>query len=171
MQIRSNLQIHAIFQVMARGTPDSSDCYYLNPEAALMINSNEEYGGVHHSSKFICVFVCYESTTFRARSAEEKKMNKSPCSSRCGLTGGHAAGRSPSPTSKVLLFIPRPLGIISRRPCPRVRPRRHATQRARSESHSKLQKPKTAKHCPREAETAGRCLAGQLLRQEFPGCS
>ena len=24
---------------------------------------------------------------------------------------------------KVLLFIPRPLGIISRRPCPRVRPR------------------------------------------------
>ena len=44
-----------------------------------------------------------------------------------------AAGTLPSLTSKVLLFILRPLGIISWRPCPRVRPRRHATQRARSE--------------------------------------
>ena len=48
---------------------------------------------------------------------------------------GPAAGTSPSlrltVTSKVLLFILRPLGIISWRPCPRVRPRRHATQRAR----------------------------------------
>ena len=34
-----------------------------------------------------------------------------------------------------IVVIPRPLGIISRRPCTRVprRPRRHATQRARSE--------------------------------------
>ena len=63
-----------------------------------------------------------------------KKMNKSPCSSRCGpglaAPGPAAAGTSPS---KVLLFILRPLGIISWRPCTRVRPRRHATQRARSE--------------------------------------
>ena len=37
--------------------------------------------------------------------------------------------------SKVLFFIPRPLGIISRRPrpFPLVLPRWHATQRARSE--------------------------------------
>ena len=38
-------------------------------------------------------------------------------------------------TSKVLLFILRLLGIIfwPRRPCPRARPRNHATQQARSE--------------------------------------
>ena len=60
----------------------------------------------------------------------EQRNEQIPGSSRCG---GHAAGTSPSPTSKVLLFIPRKLGIISRRPCPRVLPRRHATQRARSE--------------------------------------
>ena len=47
---------------------------------------------------------------------------------------GPAAGTSPSLTSKVLLFILRPLGIISWRPCPRVRPRRHATRRARRRS-------------------------------------
>ena len=50
--------------------------------------------------------------------------------------GLHSAARGRRPGrrgSKVLLFILRPLGIISWRPCPRVRPRRHATQRARSE--------------------------------------
>ena len=41
-------------------------------------------------------------------------------------------------TSKVLLFILRPLGIISWRPCPRVRPRRHATQRVRRSEIFKL---------------------------------
>ena len=49
------------------------------------------------------------------------------------LPSGPAAGTSLLLTSKVLLFILRPLGILSWRPCPRVRPRRHATQRARSE--------------------------------------
>ena len=44
----------------------------------------------------------------------------------------------PGFTSKVLLFILRPLGIISWRPCPRVRPRRRATQRARSEIFTEL---------------------------------
>ena len=49
------------------------------------------------------------------------------------LPGGHAAGTSPSLTSKVLLFIHQQLWIISQQPCPRVQPRRHATQLARSE--------------------------------------
>ena len=51
--------------------------------------------------------------------------------------GGHAAGTSPSPTSMVLLFIPRQLRIISRLPCPRVLPRRHATTVALPSGHAR----------------------------------
>ena len=69
--------------------------------------------------------------------------------------GGPAARTSPSPTSKVSLFIPRPLGITSRRPCLRVRPRRHATQRARSEIFK----------LPLAAWILGSTLAGRRTRR------
>ena len=78
----------------------------------------------------------YQNMASSLRASE--KMNISPCSSsRVPLRpSGPAAGTSPLLTSKVLLSrssYSSAAQIISRWPCPRVRPRRHATQRARSE--------------------------------------
>ena len=71
-----------------------------------------------------------------------KKMNKSPCSSRCGLSSGPAAARGLTVTSpRAIAYIEGIVAyydfsaardyILAAVPSARVRPRRHATQRAR----------------------------------------
>ena len=82
----------------------------------------------------------YQNMASRARKKrtnplvhKKEKKEQIPLSVFPLRPSGPAAGTLPSLTSKVLFFILRPLWIISWRQCPRVRPRRHATQRARSE--------------------------------------
>ena len=58
-------------------------------------------------------------------SRASEKMNKHPCSSRC-WPSGHAAGKRPLLHGIFFLTL---RGYINRRPCPRVRPRGHTTQR------------------------------------------
>ena len=96
-----------------------------------------------------------------------KKLNKS---SRCGMARAamQRGDRHRLVTSKVsesVLFqvIPRPLGIISWRPCPRVRLRRHATQRARDARRY------SSCHSEPESDLARRGRGGLLSRAAGPG--
>ena len=63
-------------------------------------------------------------------SRARERMNKSPCSSRC-WPSGHAAGKRPLLHGIFFLYSRTRRGYINHRPCPRVRPRAHTTQRAR----------------------------------------